>query len=130
MQCHLGKRNDMLMSRATLECRRDQSQWFPPGRGRDRCGKEVYLSLYGIPLWNLIQCISVTYSKNKYLKHKKVNLKGRVNQRRLLRGGDLWMGLQKIHRSLSKRKVETRRHQQAEQVRHVCIPGGGQDAGM
>ena len=32
------------------------------------------------------------------------------------------MGLQMIHRSLSKRKVETQRHQQAEQVRHVCIP--------
>ena len=77
-----------------------------------------------------MQSISVTYLNNKYLKHKKVNSKGRVNQRRLLRGGDLWMGLQKIHRSLSKRKVETQRHQQEEQVRHVCKPGGGQGTGI
>ena len=120
----------LFMSRATLECRRNQSQWCPLGRGRDRCEKEVYLSLYGIPFWNLIQCISVTYSNNKYLKHKKVKSKGRVNQRRLLRGGDLRMGLQKIHRRLSKRKVEPQRHQQAEQVRRICIPEGGQGAGI
>ena len=120
----------LFMSRATLECRRNQSQWFPPRRGRDRCGKEVYLSSNGIPFWNLMQSISVTYSNNKYLKRKKVNSKGRVNQRRLLRGGDLWMGLQKIHRSLSKRTVETQRHQQEEQVRHVCKPGGGQGTGI
>ena len=116
----------LFTSRAALEkCRRNQSQRLPPGRGKDGCGKEVYLLLYSIPFWNLIQCTSITYSKNKYLKHKKVNSKGRVNQRRLPRGGDLWTGLQEIHRSLSRRKAEAQRHEQAEQDRHACVPGGG-----
>lgn len=43
-----------------------------------------------------------------------------MNQRRLLRGGDLDGVVKRFIGVLARRKVETQRHQEEEQVRYVC----------